>query len=333
MRRAHVALLVALAALAAPAASRAEVVEEIAAMVNDEIITRGDLQQAEQEMLAELYRAYSGKELDDRMRAAKAGLLAGLIDRKILVHRAGRLYDMDKMGESLLDSFKESQKIKTDEELQRLLDQDGMTLEDLKQKLLEFYAPDNVVGFEVRDRVSVSDKDVEAYYRDHPEAGEIPAEATLREIVLLAEGDGKEARRGEAEAARERAAAPGADFAAIATEVSESGTKSGGGLMRDVRKGELAEGLDRVAFALPVGEVSPVLETPFGFQIVKVEARREASRRDLEEMREELQERLHREKYQKAYEEFVLRARKESEVCVSPRYVSRVPPDAFPVCR
>ena len=122
MRRAHVALLVALAALAAPAASRAEVVEEIAAMVNDEIITRGDLQQAEQEMLAELYRAYSGKELDDRMRAAKAGLLAGLIDRKILVHRAGRLYDMDKMSESLLQSFKESQKIKSDEVAAKCID-------------------------------------------------------------------------------------------------------------------------------------------------------------------------------------------------------------------
>ncbi len=333
MKGAPLATLIVLAALAAPSAARSEVVEEIVAMVNDEIITRSDLQQAEQEMQAELYRAYSGKDLDDRVRAAKAGLLAGLIDRKILVHRAGRLYDMDKMSESLLQSFKENQKIKSDEELKRLLEQDGMTLEDLQQKLLEFYAPENVVGFEVRDRVSVSDKDVEAYYAAHPEAGEIPAEATLREIVLLAEGDRREARRTEAEALRERAAAPGADFAAIASEVSESGTKTGGGLIENVRKGELAEWIDRVAFSLPVGAVSPLLEPPFGFQIIKVEARREAARRPLEEVREELRDRLHRERYEKAYEEFVAKARKESEVCVFPRYASRVPEGAFPICR
>lgn len=333
MKGAPLATLIVLAALAAPSAARSEVVEEIVAMVNDEIITRSDLQQAEQEMQAELYRAYSGKDLDDRVRAAKAGLLTGLIDRKILVHRAGRLYDMDKMSESLLQSFKESQKIKSDEELKRLLEQDGMTLEDLKQKLLEFYAPENVVGFEVRDRVSVSDKDVEAYYAAHPEAGEIPAEATLREIVLLAEGERREARRTEAEALRERAAAPGADFAAIASEVSESGTKIGGGLIENVRKGELAEWIDRVAFSLPVGAVSPLLEPPFGFQIIKVEARREAARRPLEEIREELRDRLHRERYEKAYEEFVAKARKESEVCVFPRYAARVPEGAFPICR
>lgn len=322
-----------LSAVAAATVSRAEMVEEIAAKVNDDIITKADLVQAEQEMLADLYKSYTGKDLDDRVRSAKAGLLVGLIDRKILVHRAGRLYDMDKMADSLLGSFKESQKIKSDEELKRLLDQEGMTLDDLKQKLVDYYAPDQVLGFEVRDRVSVGDKEVEAYYRDHPEESEIPAEATLREIVLLAEGDKKDARRAEAQALRDRAAGPGADFAAVASEFSESGTKSKGGLIANVRKGELADWIDRVAFSLPVGQVSEVLETPFGFQIVKVESRREASTRSLDEVREEVREKLHREKFQTAYAEFVKKARKEAEVCVSPRYASRVPPETFPTCR
>ena len=322
-----------LAALVAATSSRAEVVEEIAAKVNDDIITRSDLHQAEQDLLADLYKTYTGKDLDDRVRTAKAGLLVGLIDRKILVHRAGRIYDIDKMADSLLGSFKDNQKIKSDEELRRLLDQEGMTLDELKQKLVEYYAPDQVLGFEVRDRVSVGDREVEAYYRDHPEESEVPAEATLREIVLLADADAKASRRAEAEAVRERAAAPGADFAAIATEVSESGTKAKGGLIENVKRGELAVWIDQVAFSLPVGTVSPVLETPFGFQIVKVEARREAARRTLDEVRDELRQRLHREKFQKSYEEFVRKARTEAEVCVSPRYLSRVPPDTFPTCR
>jgi peptidyl-prolyl cis-trans isomerase SurA len=331
-RRAVAGLILPLA-IAAGMGSRAEVIEEIAAKVNDEIITRSDLQQAEEDLLAEMYKSHTGKDLDDRVRSAKAGLLLGLIDRKILVHRAGRLYDLEKMGDSLLGSFKESRKIKSDEELKRLLDEGGMTLDELKQKLIEMYAPEQVLGFEVTDRVSVGDKEVEAFYRDHPEASEIPAEATLREIVLLAEGDKKAERRAEAAAVRERAVAPGADFGVIASEVSESGTKAKGGLIENVKKGELADWIDAVAFSSPVGEVSQVLETPFGFQIVKVEARREASHRSLDEVREEFRKQIHEEKFEKAYGEFVQKARKEAEVCVSPKYLSRVPPDTFQTCR
>jgi len=127
-----------------------------------------------------------------------------------------------------------------------------MTLDELKQRFIEMYAPEQVLGFEVTDRVSVGDKEVEAFYRDHPEVSEIPAEATLREIVLLAEGDKKAGRRAEAEAVRERAASPGADFGAIAGEVSESGTKARGGLIENVKKGELADWIDAVAFSATV---------------------------------------------------------------------------------
>ncbi|MBZ5640866.1 MAG: peptidylprolyl isomerase [Acidobacteriia bacterium] len=309
--------------------ARGEVVEEIVAKVNDDIITRSDLQDSEQELLSDLYRQYTGKELDDRVKTAKAGLLINLIDRKILLHRAQRLFDMDKMGDNLLSNFREDRKIKSDDELKKMLDQDHMTIADLKKKLVEWTAPEQVLGYEVKDRVSVGDKEVEAFYTEHPEESEVPAVATLREIVLLAEGDKKQARRAEAERLRERAAAPGADFEALAREFSEAGTKASGGLIADVKKGELAAQLEQVAFTLAPGQVSQVLDTPYGFHIIKVESRAEPQKRSLEDLRANLKEKLYKARFEQAYNDFMKKARKEAEIWVSPKYQSRIAPGAL----
>jgi len=324
-----IALVGVMGGLLCASAPRAEVIEEIAAKVNDDIITRTDLQQAEQEMLADLYRSHTGKELDDRVKTAKAGLLLALIDRKIMLHRAQRLFDMDKMGENLLASFREDRKIKSDDELKRMLEQENITIEDLKKKLIEWTAPDQVIGYEVRDRVSVGDKEVEAYYAEHPEQFELAAVVTLREIVLLAGPGAKDARRAEADRIRERAAAPGADFEGIVREVSEAGTKASGGLISDIKRGELVSQIDEAAFALPLGQVSPVIETANGLHIIKVETRTATRQRPLEEVRKDLRERIYRERFEQTYNDFLKRARKEAEIWVSPRYQNRIPPGAL----
>ena len=133
--------------LATGLAARAEVIEEIVAKVNDDIITKSDLEGEEQATVAELYRRYTGDELDRQVRSARQNLLQRMIDRKILYHRAQRLYDMDKMSESFLKEFKAQQQIKSDQELERLLVQENMTLADLKARDLESFAPDQVVRY------------------------------------------------------------------------------------------------------------------------------------------------------------------------------------------
>jgi peptidyl-prolyl cis-trans isomerase SurA len=322
-------VLAVLAGLAAAPPARGEVVEEIVAKINDDIISRSDLQEAEKDLLADLYRSYTGKDLDEKVKNAKASLLLSLIDRKILLHRAARLFDMDKMGDNLLAQFREDRKIKSDEDLKKMLDQEHMTIADLKKKLVEWTAPEQVLGYEVKDRVAVSDKEVDAYYAAHPETALIPAVATLREIVLLADADKKPERRAEAEKVRERAATPGADFEAIVREVSDAGTRGSGGLISDVKKGELATQLEALVFSVPPGEVSPVLEMPYGFHIVKVESRTEERARPLDELRPELKQQLYREKFEQAYNDFLKRARKEADIWLSPKYQSRIPPGAF----
>jgi peptidyl-prolyl cis-trans isomerase C len=198
-----------------------------------------------------------------------------------------------------------------------------MTLDELKQRLIEMYAPEQIIRFEVVGRLAVSDAEMHEYYESHPQVSEKPGKATVREIVLLAEGDARDARRAEAQQLRERAAAAGADFAQIATESSESATKSSGGLLGSVTQGDLAPELEAFVFQGAVGEVSPVIEMPHGFHILKVDERTDARKTPEAEMKEDLRKAVEQDKYAAALAAYLQKARAESEVIVNDRYKDR----------
>jgi len=305
---------------------RAEVIEEIVAKVNDDVITKSDLETEEQGLLQELYRRYSGPELDAQVKTAKEGLLRNLIDRKVLLQRAGRLFDMTKMQDYFLQAFKEQQNIKSDKDLERMLAQEGTTLPAWKKKLVEYFAPQQVLRAEVADRIAISDAELRTYYDTHIAEFTVYGDATVREIVLKADATDREAKRAQAEAIRARAAAPGADFGAIAQETSDSGTKAAGGLLGKVRQGDLSDDLDRLAFGLPVGGVSSVIELPYGFHILKVDERVDDTVKPFEDVRGDIEKSLRDKEMQKQTAGYLKKVWSETSVWVAPSYQARLSP-------
>ena len=303
---------------------RAEVIEEIVAKVNDDIITKSELESEEQGILQELYRRYSGPELDAQVQTAKDGLLRNLIDRKVLLQRAGRLFDMSKMQDYFLQSFKEQQNITSDKDLERMLAQEGTTLPAWKKKLVEYFAPQQVLRAEVADRIAISEAEMRTYYDAHLPEFTVYGEATVREIVVKADAENREAKREAANALRTKAAAPGADFEAIARESSESGTKSSGGLLGTVKQGDLAEELDRLAFNLPVGDVSAVIEMPYGFHILKVDSRVNDVVKPFDEVKGEIESKLRDKEMKAQTATFLKKAWSETSVWIAPSYEARL---------
>ncbi len=322
------ALAAAWIAAAAPSALATEIVEEVVAKVNGDVITKSELEQEEQQIVSELYRRASGKDLDQQVAAAKANLLRRMIEQKLLYQRAQRVFDLDKAGEVYVRAFKEQQSITNDEDLQRMLTQEGMSVSDLKRRLLEMWAPQEVLRAEVGDRTTASDKEVEAYFAEHPSEFEEPAAVTLREIVVKATASDREEKRARATALRAEAAAEGADFAALATKNSDSATAGQGGLLGTFHPGELAPALEKVAFATPKGGVSDVLDTDYGFQILRVDDRKDARKIPLEEVRAKLTEKLTNEKYQKATDAFLKKLWSEADIEVAKGYRDRLASDA-----
>jgi peptidyl-prolyl cis-trans isomerase SurA len=249
-----------------------------------------------------------------------------MIDNRVLVQRATHIFDVTKMQDFYLEQFKNQQNIKSDKELEKLLAAQDMTMADLKRKLVETFSPQQVIHVEVSERIAVSEKDERAYYEAHTADFEVPAEATVREIVLKASTSDRDAKRAQAEAVRARAAEPGADFAAIASEVSNAGTKSAGGLLGTVKKGDLAAPLESEAFTIPVGSVSPVIVAEYGFHILKVDARTDATVKPFDDVKMEIESKIQNDRFAAEYKKYMVKAWSEATIWISPKYQDRLAP-------
>jgi parvulin-like peptidyl-prolyl isomerase len=97
--------------------------------------------------------------------------------------------------------------------------------------------------------------------------------ATVRHILLLTQGKSEE----EKQAAREKMveilqkAKNGEDFEELAKQYTEdTGSKANGGLYEKFPRGRMVPAFEEAAFSIPVGEISDIVETPYGYHILKV---------------------------------------------------------------
>lgn len=125
--------------------------------------------------------------------------------------------------------------------------------------------------------ILVEDSEVEAFFQDQRASmGNRPSTVEFTQIIVptTPSDSAKEAARAEAERIRQLAL-EGEDFADLAKRFSqEPGAQESGGDLGWFRRGEMVEAFEDAAFQLPAGQISQVVETPFGFHVIKVERRR-----------------------------------------------------------
>lgn len=109
----------------------------------------------------------------------------------------------------------------------------------------------------------------------------------------------------------------GADFGELAEKNSDDkGSAARGGDLGAFGRGQMVPSFEKAAFALGVGQVSDVVETQFGYHIIKVEEKRAATKLRFEDVEDDLKEYVFRSKAQETFEKFVKDLRKEASVKV-----------------
>jgi peptidyl-prolyl cis-trans isomerase D len=119
-------------------------------------------------------------------------------------------------------------------------------------------------------KVTIPDSEVEQYYASHADEFGQPEKRRARHILLTTTAQNKEARRQEMEKILARAKA-GEDFATLARQFSEDGSAAQGGDLGFFGRGQMVQPFEEAVFRLQKGEVSDMVETPFGFHIIKLE--------------------------------------------------------------
>lgn len=121
---------------------------------------------------------------------------------------------------------------------------------------------------------AVTEEAMRAYYQEHLAEYQLPEQRRARHILFKVEegasDEVKAAKRAEAEKVLQQIR-QGADFAEMAKKVSEDSSKDRGGDLGFFSRGQMVPAFERSAFSLKAGEVGPVVESPFGYHIIKVE--------------------------------------------------------------
>jgi peptidyl-prolyl cis-trans isomerase SurA len=279
---------------------RAEIIEQVVVKVNGDIITKTDF---ERKQVAELRnRPELGNASPDSIELQKAiseitpGLILAAVDDLLLVQRGRELgYAMgDDQFKQIVDNIKKQNNLEDDAKFQAALKQEGLTMADLRRNLEDSMLTSRVKQVDVMDKISVTEEQSKTYYEAHRQEFTTPSELTLREILIevpttdrgvnVAADDEAKAK---AEDIRKRLLA-GEPFAKLAGEVSASSSKANGGLIGPIKYEELSSALQKTIDGLKIGDLTEVLRTQRGYQILKLESRTETKVKSFDDARDEI---------------------------------------------
>ncbi len=291
-----------------------DVIEEIVAIVNDDIITLHQYR-AEHESFSQALRGqFKGEELEEQHAALKENLLEKMITDLLLLQEAEKMVGMDP-DEQLrlwLENLKKENNINTDAELIRALQQQGVDFEEWKKKMKENMMRDAVISSEVRRNIVVDDSEIVNYYKLHPEEFTELPEYKLRAIYLSAEGGNEEVEAKKREINEKISS--GEDIGSLASKYSDGPEKENQGELGSFIKGELEKDLEQAVEKLKVGEIAPWLKVRAGWFLLKLEERKESRLKSIEEARGEIEEKFFNERSQKKLEEFLKKLKERSHI-------------------
>lgn len=304
-----------------------ELIEDIVAWVNDDTVLMTELQDEERTAVQQLLQDKSipPDELSKRITQIKEGTLSQLISNRLMAQEVERLYNVEEVKKDLMRRFKEQRKVKSDEEVERMLNQWGMTRAELEDRLLQDSAPGFIVDMQITRNLSVSDAEAQKYFDEHKGQLVAPPQITFRELVLMAtDSDRRAARKAEAEALAARAKS-GEDFVALVKDKSEAPSKSIEGKIGPVHPADLIPEIGNAISALKPGEVTGAIETGQGWHILKIEERVEPKVSQLSDVRGEVDQAVRQQKFGPALDEYLHKLWVAASVEIRKPYLDRLP--------
>ena len=222
-----------------------------------------------------------------------------LIEQELMV-QAAEAQDIEVLpGEVEAALAEVSAPFKTPEEFNYRIESEGYTPESYRKHLLQMIAAARYLDGIRADAMMVSDAELEAYYRDNEYRLTLPEQVRVRHILLswkpLGKPDDRAALHQQMVPILEKARA-GEDFAGLARQYSEDSTRVDGGDVGLFHRGQMLPAFEAVAFSLQPGQVSGIIETPYGVHILRLEERRPSRLLPLEEVREKLRDHIREEK-------------------------------------
>lgn len=268
---------------------------EVVVTINGQVVTEGRLEEEINKLAKRIPPEHFEKNKESiRQQIFEALIAIQLLEEKI---KAANIVATE---EDVLEQIKEvaSRQKLTVEELKEVLVERGVDFDDWKEQM-EF---ERKVRFQklfdivLADVLKVTESDANDYYTKNIKRYEVPEHVRASHILINPDTSDPNTDPNEAKAkalARvqgllKQVKEEGADFAELAKANSESPSKEKGGDMGFQPRGAFVASFEKVAFELKVGQISDVVETPYGYHIIKVTDRKEAHTKTFDEVKDQI---------------------------------------------
>lgn len=304
---AHVAIL-------STSALAQEVLDGIAAVVNNDVVTFSQVRELVGPKEKQARETLKGEALVEKIKEIRLSAINDLIDRALILQefksKGFVIPDYlieEKIGEIIRDSFGGDRQA-----FLRTLSAQGFTLEKFRE-----FQKDSVIVQEMRRQAvkgatSVSDQKIQEYYKQHTDEYTTQEEVKLRMIVIRG-GPENNSRRKMMEEIREKIVG-GAEFGDLARMYSDGSEQESYGDVGWINRKHFNEALTKVAFSLKPGEMSQIVELGGSYYLLFCEAKKQGSTRPLKEMRPEIEKALLANERQKQQQDWLLKLRKKAYI-------------------
>jgi peptidyl-prolyl cis-trans isomerase SurA len=320
------------------AQTKSTVVEEIVARVNNEIITREDLEKARASLDGEARDACANctpEKIRTMVESKEKDLLRDLIDQSLLTQRAkddGINVDADVIKR--LDAIRLQNKLPDMDALEKAIRDSGQDFEDFKTQLRDQLLTQELIRKEVGSKIIISHEDIVKYYNEHKTEFVRPETVVLREIFVSTEGKPEAdlpALRKKAENLRDRVMNNGDDFGELAKRYSDSPTATQSGELGVFQRTQLDAKIADKVFALNRNQMTDVMETKTGFEILQVRERYESGEQPLDKVEPEISNKLYEQKMEPGLRVYLQTLREDSYLQIKPGYTDTAAVKAEPI--
>ena len=301
-----------------PLVSHAKVFDKVVARINSEIITLSSVEE-KSELLRNQYERSSSTTISEKELLGEA--LNIIIEEKLQAQegeKRGMVVDEASVDAALKNI---SDKNGLDEgQLEEMLEREGKTLSSFRNHIREQIMVSKVSRYEMSNRVKVSDKEINKYYRSHQKEFWKGSQRHARHILFIVEPGASEKNRKEKfDQAKKilNEIREGGDFINIAREYSEDVSSSNGGDLGFITRGKMVAEFESAVFSLREGQVSDIVKTEYGYHIIKVEKILAGKTLTLKESKDRITKLLSAQKSKEGYKNWMSELKKAAFIEVS----------------
>ena len=290
--------------------------ENVLAIVNETQITRQDLNSEVLLLAAEMRHRHTALSAR-RLTILKRQLMENLIDRELLFQQAQqkKIQIRNRWVDRAVIDLKTD--LKATSGYKAYLEDARISEKTFRARIKKGLIVRRLLRRDVIRQIKVSEAEMQAFYRNHPEYFQRHEQVRVRQIMVAFDNNARSTNRGEALLkiqTIQNKLKQGGNFAALALDYSEDNSRTRGGDLGYLQRDQMVAAFADAAFSLQPGQVSDIVETQLGYHLIQMVDRIPSSQMAYRNARTKIERTLRRNKEKKATDAYLARLKRQASI-------------------